>query len=57
MSFQAPSITGQCNIDKVLIIAKILERRCYAALIIIPSQTKVLGVHHLVGVVVVVFLQ
>lgn len=58
MSFQAASITGQCDIDEILVIAKILERRCYATLIVVPSQTEVLSVHHFAGVVVViVFLE
>lgn len=56
MSLQALSITGQCDVNEILVIAKILECWRYATLIVVPSQTKMLSVHHFAGVVDVVVL-
>lgn len=46
MCFQAATIAGECDVDEVLVIAQILERRGDAALVVVPSETKVLGVGH-----------
>lgn len=56
MRLQASSITGQCHVDEVLVVAKILESWRYATLVVVPSQAEVLSIHHLASVVVVIIL-
>lgn len=47
MRLQTASIAGQCDIDKVLIVAQILKGRRDAALVVVPTETKVLCICHL----------
>jgi len=46
MRFEALAIAGQRHVHKVLIVPQILKGRCYAALVIVPSQAEVLCIYH-----------
>lgn len=44
--FEASAIAGQCDVHKILIVPQVLKCRRYTALVIVPSQTKVLRIYH-----------
>lgn len=46
MRFQALAVAGQRHVHEVLIVPQIFKRRGYAALVIVPSQTKMLCIYH-----------
>lgn len=48
MSFEAPAVAGEGDVDEILVIPEVLEGAGDAALVVVPAQTEVLRVHHLV---------
>lgn len=44
--FEAFAIAGQCDVHKIFIVPQVFKRRRYTALVIVPSQTKVLRIYH-----------
>lgn len=49
MRFDAAPLARQCHIDEIFIVAEILKRRRYAALVVVPAQTEMLCFVHLRG--------
>lgn len=46
MRLNAASLARQCYVDEILIVTQIFERRCYAALVVVPAQTEMLCLVH-----------
>lgn len=46
MCFETLAIACQRDVHEILVISQIFECRCDAALVIIPSQAKVLRIYH-----------
>lgn len=44
--FEALAIAGQCDVHEILIVPQVLKRGRDAALVIVPSQAKVLRIYH-----------
>lgn len=52
MRLQAATVAGERHVHKVLVIAQILERRCDAALVVVPAQAEMLCVCHFISVLI-----
>lgn len=46
MRFEALAIAGQCDVHEILIVPQVLKRCRDTALVIVPSQAKVLRIYH-----------
>lgn len=46
MRLQTLAITGEGDVHEVLVITKVLEGACDAALVVVPAQAEMLCVHH-----------